>query len=243
MNPERNDVDITKLFHWNGEFTITDRYDNPVTKVYLRLVGDAELNRARVFAIRKSADLRKQLKTEDTDLRIAFITNIIDMGEKEDLIEPITSLAIRRISQEAMRDIRLPLPKEPRSTATLEEQEVYQREVDSYEERKTALLSRMTIERLEEYREELGKQTLEYLRKVYEREMINELCEREMIEKFRACCAFYGSYKDENFTQRQFESFEDFDNLPTEVKNQYIANYESLEINVDELKKLQEAMQ
>lgn len=62
MNAERNDVDIFRLFHWGKEVTIFDKYGNELTNVYMRLVGDAELNLARVFAIRRSAELRKSFE-------------------------------------------------------------------------------------------------------------------------------------------------------------------------------------
>ena len=52
LSPERNEIDIKPLFHWFGEQEIVDTQGNTF-RVFIRLVGDAEINRSRVFALRK----------------------------------------------------------------------------------------------------------------------------------------------------------------------------------------------
>lgn len=241
-HPEKNDVDIYKLFHWGREFSIVDRFGKELTKVYIRLNGDSELNRARVFALRRSAELRKKLKTEGTDERVAFISTIFDIDEKSQLLPIISTLMTRTFAQEATKEVRIPTPKEPKSDATLEEQEKFQEEVDSYDDRKNEAVGQAILNKISQFEKELESQPVEKLQKQYERLMIDELCEREMITKFKEVSAFFGSYSDPDFKIPAFDSFELFENLPTEIKEQYIDNYENLEINIDELKKLQEAM-
>ncbi len=241
MNPEKNDISIEKLFHWGKEFELFDRYNNITEKVWMRLVGDAEINRARVFAIRKSADLRKQLKDPDSDYRIAFVSAIYDIVDQEHLIKLIGYLQTKKFSQDAVRDIRFPSIKEPKSTATLEEQEQYQAQVDAYEQKRQEKLTQYVVARLEESEQELKGKDLSVLQKQYEKLMIDELCENEMVEKFRDCCVYFGTYRDEAFRERYFKEFDEFANLPTEFKDQLVENYTGLEVNVQELKKLLEA--
>lgn len=243
MHPEKNDVSIDKLFHWGGKFTITDKYGTVITDAHIRLVGDAEVNRARIFAIRKSSELRKKLKTEDSDERIAFVAAIYELDDKDELARLVAYLNTKKLTQDAVREVRLPQPKELKSTATLEEQEKYQEEVDSYDERRMELINQYVATRMEDMQKELNDRDLLYLQRQCEKLMIDELCEKEMVEKFRDACVYYGSYKDENFKERLFETFDAFDNLPTEVKEQFISYYDSLEINVQDLKKLLVATQ
>lgn len=235
MNIEKGDVDISRLFHWGKEFEIIDRFGKKIMDVYLRLVGDAELNRSRVFAIRKSSELRKKLKNKDSEERLVYIQDISD--DKDRLIDMITVLRIRDFTQEANKEIMLSLPKEPKSDSPLEEIEKYQQEVDTYSEKRMEQVQEYVQNKLKELGEGLKKESLEWLTNEYERILINELCEQEMIRKFRESCAYLGAFRDENYKFRLFESFDDFDNLPTEVKEQFLNHYSGLEINIDELKK------
>lgn len=243
MLPEKNDVDVSRLFHWGSKFAIFDSYGKEIENIYIRLVGDAEINRSRVFAIRKSADLRKLLKTEDTDERIAFVSSIYDLDDKSDVINYILLLSTKKFTQDVMRDVDLPMPKEPKSTADLEDFEEYQKAVDNYSERRMQRINDEVLKLIESYRLELLEKPIEQLKKLYERNMIDELCEKEMVTKFRDMCVYFGCYKDDKFKERYFTNFDEFDNLPSEIKEQLINYYGSLEINVEELKKLLEATQ
>jgi len=238
LSPEKNDIDISKLFHWGDKFEIFDKYGKKITDVYIRLVGDADLNRARTFALRKSAELRKKLRTEDTDERLAFIASIFDVEEKEDLVQFLRVLNTRSFAQEANKEVRIPVPREPRSDASLEEQEAYQIAVDEHDRKRMDAISEYVYDKLDDLSKQLHNKSEDQLRRQYEKEMINELCEREMIAKFKDYCVFLASFKDVNFKERFFETFDDYDNVPTEIKMQYHTAYDSLEINVEELKKL-----
>ncbi len=241
ITPEKNDVDVSRLFHWGRGFEIFDRFGNKITVAYIRLVGDAEVNRSRVFAIRRAAELRKTLKDENSDDRIAFISSVIEIENKEELIDMVVNLNIRKFAQEATREIKLPMPKEPKADDELEVFEKFQQEVDTFEERRNSEINKVTLEKLDAFRTSIENMKLDDLRKLYEKHMIDMLCEQKMMNTFKDSCAYYGTYADEDFQKRMFNSFDEFDNLPTEIKDQYVSNYNSLEINLDELKKSLEA--
>jgi hypothetical protein len=213
LNIEKGDVDLSKLFHWGKQFEITDRFGKKVMDVYLRLVGDAELNRARIFAIRKSSELRKKLKEENSEERLVFIPDLDE--NKQDLIDRISVLKIKEFTQAASKEVSIPLPKEPKSDAPLEEIEQYQEKVDRYSEIRMDAIQNNVRDRLGVLNISLTKEDISWLKKEYERLIINELCEQEMVKKFRDSCAYYGSFRDENYTYRLFNTFDDFDNLPT----------------------------
>jgi hypothetical protein len=52
---------------------------------------------------------------------------------------------------------------------------------------------------------------------------------------------YLGCYKDDGYKERFFSSFEEYDNLDTQVKADFRAAYEKLDMRADELKKLREA--
>jgi hypothetical protein len=241
LSIEKNDVDLSKLFHWSEKYVITDRYGNDTLTVFMRLVGDAELNRARVQAIRASKDLRLKLKTKDSDERVVFIPDLEDVS-REQLLELILILRIREFTQQALKEVSIPVPTEPHSEATLEMQEKYQTEVDEYDTTRNTKIKDITTAKVENFRLVIEQWSDETLAKEYEKNVIADLCEQEMIKKFKEFCVFFGSFKDEEHTISLFEDFYEFDNLPTEVKQQFLENYQQLEISIDFLKRSLEVM-
>lgn len=243
LSPERNDVNVRRLFHWHGSTKLQDAYGKEIDTVYVRLVGDVELNKARTFAIRKSAEMRKLLRSEDSDERIAFISSIDMVDSKEELVLVLQTLKIKDLSMEAAKEVKIPQPKEPKSDATLEEIEKWQKEVDAYPEVREKAVQNALLKKTMQYKESIENLDETTLRKEYEKLMIDYLCEQEMVDRFKEYCVFTGCFTDEEYKTHYFTSFEEFDNLPTEMKKQLIDYYNSLELNVDELKKSLEAMQ
>lgn len=239
---EKNDVDISKLFNWGNEFPIYDSMGKELTRAWIRLVGDAELNRCRVFALRESAKLRKALKDEDSDERWAYIADI-DVLEFENLVETVLIYMTRDITTQAMKEIKIPLPKEPDSESSLEEQEEYQAKVDAYPEERSKLVREYVERVLDRERNRLLSKSKEDVYKEFLSSAINVICEEEMLKRFREMCAFFGTFTDKEYKNRMFKSFEEFDNLPTDIKSQLVEYYSVLEIGGEDLKKLLEATQ
>jgi hypothetical protein len=234
---EKNDVDVSKLYAWGAKFKIDNKFSDESFEVYMRLVGDADLNRTRVYALRKSAELRKKLKTIDSDERLAYIPDP-DTIDEEQLIQVILMDKIRDATERVVKNLRMKMPEEPKSSATLEEQEEYQRIVDEYPLVREKLINEevnkiLTVET--EKLKLLGKDTL--LRD-YERSLINQLCENEMLACYRDACVFYGTYSDEKFTKRFFKSFDELDEFQKDIKDQLINSYMMLEVGGEDLKKL-----
>jgi hypothetical protein len=236
MAVEKNDVNISQLFSWSKESAIADSHGNILTKIWIRLVGDADLNRARVFALRKSAELRAKLKDKNSDESMAFIQDL-DVVDKSKIVDVVVGLSLRDFSREAYREVDIPIPVEPDSDASLEKQEKFQKEIDAYPKKREDAIRKYLKKKVDKLTEEYNNLSNEELQKKYESLMINELCEQESFKKFKEMSVYFSIYKDKNFKTRLFKDFDEFDNLAPEIKNKIINEYTSLELDTDTLKK------
>jgi hypothetical protein len=232
---EKNDVNISKLFDWSREIPITGK-DGKEIKIYLRLLGDADINRAKIMALRRSAELRKKLRDPESDEKLAFIPFKEELDDVT-MIDGIIMLSARETTQRTVREVVLPRPKEPGSNASTEKLEQFQKEVDEYPKKREEAIRAKMEELLAEKRNALSEKNEEELYKIYVSSLVNELCEQELTDRFREYCIFFGAYSDSKFRGRFFESFETFDNLPKEIKDKLINEYALLEVHPEELKK------
>lgn len=239
---EKQDVDISKIFDWGRVFEVVDptKDDESVALVYMKLLGDADLGRARVYALRKSSELRRKLKDENSDERIAWVRSIDEVTE-DDLINLIIIFAGRDIANEARMKVRVPTPKPPKSNAKLEKQEAFQKEVDEYPEKRAKAISDAINREIENRKSALGKKSKEDLYREYVKLLIDEFCEREAIAAFEDMQVYLGCYTDDTYKERFFSDFESLNNLEPTVKSMFKDAYKSLDIELSELKKLRRA--
>lgn len=230
---ERNDIDISKLFNWGKEFEID--FKGTKLKVYVRLVGDADLNRARVFALRKSAEMRKKLRTDGSDEHMAYIPDF-DQIEKDALVGAIIYNQTKDYTLDAIDTVEVEKPKELSSDASLEDQEKNQEEVDNYPALREGKIRDYIIKRADEEKQKLEKLDKKTLYDMYVKTLINQVCEAEMLVRFREVCTYFGTYKDKNYKTKLFSSFEQFDNLPEQIKDGLVQTYQSLDFEGEELK-------
>jgi hypothetical protein len=233
---DKNDVDISKLFQWKKTGIILGEGGKELLEVHMRLAGDADLNRSRVFALRESAKLRQDLSKEDTDMRLAYIISK-ELVTEESLRNMIIGFSSREISQEALEEIDIPLPKEPKDGAKLEEQEAYQKEVDDYPKKKLTKINEFVSKRIDQLDSEMKSWDIDKLYKEYINKAIRLICESRMLEAFKDMCIYLSSFSDETYKVKLFKDFEEFDNLPTEIKLQFRNIYTNLELGIDDLKK------
>lgn len=234
---EKNDVDISKIFHSGDKFDLVNASGKKVKQVYIRLVGDAELNRARVFALRSSADMRRELKTEGSEMRTAFIPYTFEDFETSELIDLVSALSVQEINRRAFKEVNIPIPAEPDSDASLEKQEEYQKIVDEYPKKRYDAIREFIDKELILLKKNLEGKSKTELGKLYENLMIASMCEQEMMNKFKEMCVYFGTFEDKEYRKRLFSSFEEFDNIQTDMKEQLLSYYSSLELTNDELKK------
>jgi len=242
---ERNDVDISKMFDWARVYEIVNPLDDSiVTLVYMKVLGDADLGRARVYALRKSSELRRKLKDLDSDERIGYIRDVNDLT-KEELENLGVAYSSRELIQQARQSVKIPSPKAPPSNASLEKMEKFQKAVDEYPKKKHDLVLKATEDALNALRKELSERTMEDLYKHYVRLLIDELCEQEALRTFKDMQIFLGCYKSDDYKEdnRFFDSFEGFLNLEPIAKQRFKDAYDTLDVEMSELKKLRRATQ
>ena len=235
ISPEKNDVDIRALFEYRKPVTLYGTGGRKET-VHMRVIGDSELQRARVKALRASRELRNALKDIDSDEYFAYLPDISDIG-KEKLMEMTILAELRSISKSVAEEIDIPFPIEPKSDAGLEAQEVFQKEVDEYPKKRESIVKREIIRRTEERKEELKKKSEKELSGHYIQQLVNELCELEMTSAFYDHVVYFSLYADEEYKRQLFPSFEDFDSLHPDIKETLLSEYRSLELGIDDLKK------
>jgi hypothetical protein len=242
MEPEKNDVDISKLFKWGKTFEVLNGDGKVEGVVYMKLLGDADVNRARVYALRKSAELRKELSNPDSDLRWATIQQM-DVMTQEDIANYVLVFSMRDITNNALREVDIPLPKAPKSNASLAKLEKYQQEVDEYPTKRSEAVNKIIQKEVDKLKKMLMSTPKEELYKQYVQTLINEFCEREALRAYADMEVYLGCFKDAEYKERAFNSFEDFDNMDEGNKKEFKKAYDALSVGMEDLKKLREATQ
>ena len=242
MEVEKNDVDISKLFVWGKRYDIVDNAGEVVYTVYMRLPGDADLNRTRVYALRKSQELRKKLRDVNSDERLLYIKDLEEMS-RDELMYSVIALSMREINQRATREVKIPRPKAPKSDAKLEKMEKYQEELDNFPKKYQEAFQKFIKTEVDKLKKALENQNEDELYKMYVRLQIDEFCELEAFRAYKEMEIFLGCYKDPDYEDRVWDTFEKYENFDPNMKAELKAAYDTLEVRMDELKKLQEATQ
>ena len=231
---DKNDVDISRLFQWKRKVDI--EFKGKTLHAYLRIIGDAETNRARVFALRKSAEMRKLLRDTNSDERIAFLPES-GVVQKDELVQGLLVLYTKDAGDEAVKSLKYNLPVEPKADAKLEEHEDYQKKVDDFPKWREDAIKEFITDRVKQYEKQLLEKSYDEIYEEYIHSLIEQICELEMLTRYREMCVFYATYKDEKLIERVFTEFSILENLPKDVKEQLINEYNSLEISGEDLKK------
>lgn len=242
------DYILEGLFKWTHELVIVDSMGEPVTvqdpktgkqlpvKVYQRIVGDAEVSMARETALRASALKRTELR-DPTNLDRILLVPDFERLERDNLISLALLSEVAEIRDMARRDIRFPFPEEPGIDAALEQQEEYQRLVDTYIERRDEVIKKKAQELLQLRQRELEAMNRQQIERIYEESVINNAARQEMLGTFNEMVTFLATYSDNKFQRRAFTSFSAFRNANSDVKRQLVEGYLNLELQGDKLKK------
>lgn len=235
---EKNDVDISSIFNWGRVFEVIGySEERPEALVFMKLLGDKDINRARVYALRESGELRRKLKDINSDEYLAYMQDMEDL-ELSDMIGLIKAFSMRDITKAVRKVVDIKEPKAPKSDASLEEMEKYQKEVDEYPRKRAEAFEQATMKELEKVDKQLSELSKEEIYKRYTKLLVSELCERRALDAFKEMQVYLGCFKDSSYKEPFFESFEEFQNLQPYMKERFIEAYNSLDIEMSELKKL-----
>jgi hypothetical protein len=233
---DKNDVDIKPLFRWGREVSINDASGNPV-KLYMRIVGDAELNRAKVYGLRKSKELRKSLRDPDSPDRMAFVPDWEEF-DMESIATLYVSLVAREIVTAVTKNLDMRLPLEPKGKdVTLEQEEEYQAKVDAWTEDRRKLIEVGVAKEMEKRKAKLLGMTKKQLIDLVEKTLINELCEEAMYKAFQDWIVSKSIFVDSDYKELLFDYVEEYEDLMASTKEQLASQYEELSLGMVTLKK------
>jgi len=236
-SPERNDVDISALFKWNKKVDVKDMLTGMETHVYMRLLGDADLGKARAYAYRKAGEYRKALRTADSDERVSLLAELNEFQDKEVIIKAVILLKMGDYYNAAIKNVDFREPQEPDSDEQ-EDWEKYQKAVDEYPKLFKEKITQIVEVMRERDEKDYAERSIESVYKIYESEVINRLAQEKMTDSFYDMCLYLATFSDEKFKHRAFKSFDDYENVHPTLKSILKENYQSLEIGTDFLKKL-----
>lgn len=239
---------ISQLLRWKEDVLLKRENGSPIKDetgaeviIYMRVVGDHDLQEAYKVSRRASALKRAALRdpgTEDYKLEVEPFT----VATSEECKALITSAFGQNWIAEAISTVKRPdeitlediavdpdaptlEEQEKVDAANLEQNEKYTKDIEEYcKTKQVELTSRLSLMGEETLREEAARAVSDALpMTVFVNRLQEEKCWR-------------GCYIDAKRTVKAFDSYEDFIESDANIKNQLLKAYIDLESNSDEIK-------
>jgi len=228
---------LADLLRYKREIEISDpNTGKPLKKVWIRVLGDMDLNKAYKEARLASAKKRAALRDPETDDYKDEVLGILDLSP-EDRIEIIKTSKLSSVMNEATVAVERPdLPKldeiavEP-DAASLEELETLDTEEQKTDQTYQQRLDEYVNLRMQEIGEHLNTLTPDELIKEAQFEVSNLVPFSVFITELAVQKAFYGTFQDAPCKVREFETLDDFRQLPKSIQEYINAQIGSLEID------------
>lgn len=231
-------MDIAGLFKWSTVYfiknekgkIIKDESDNPI-KVYIRIIGDNDLDECNKYSLKVSREMREQYKDNIKEL-------IPDFKElsKDELIGLIVLNEADIIYKQANRDVEISYPKEPKDL-TLSESERYEQEKNEYFDKLQEAVLNKVNELIVAQKEYYKKYNKTELMSIAKKTYFEKILKNEMTKAYNDAILYYAIYNDDKFEEKTFESIEQIRNASTLLKNQLNVAYQQLHLKDIELKK------
>jgi len=212
-----------------------------VKKIWIRVLGDLDLTISYKAARLASSAKRAALRDIESDDYKDEVLGVSDLSPQEQR-DVIKTSRLSNIISEAMVAIERPeLPKleevsiEP-DAATLEELEIFdatEKKIDDGYQKKIEEYIQLKTDELEQ---QLLLLSAEELVIESQKEVSNLVPFSIFMTELNAQKAFYGTFQDQACKMREFESIEDFRQLPKSVQEQIIYEINTLEISGADIK-------
>jgi len=226
---------IAKLFRWHKKIEIKEG-DKVLDTVYVRLVGDAEFQEAKNLSLTRSKALRIKLRNPETDEYKASFSDLETLT-RDELLMGITFGEIADYRDEAL--LQMPEKELPplSDNPSLEEQENYEETIQTRQRERAESLTKYIEKRADERKVELSKiEDIGKLREMYTHSIINLKCSEEFTKSFREYQIYKGTFKDAKFQELAFDSFEEYSQCSSRLKDMLLTAYVSLELTGEDLK-------
>ena len=231
-------MDISKLFKWKKEYTLVDSQGNPVVDeddkeitVYIRVIGDNDLDEAKKFALRESRKLRNKYRASPEEI-------LPDMDEltSTELATLVTLNEASFLYKQAERETTLPYPNSTNSLH-IEDEEIYLEKLDSYFEDLIIAVDERAQKLFIETKAKYESMPIDRLRTRARNTYIDKIVEAEIVKFYNDAILFYAIYEDEACEKRVFSDIDDVRNTSRLLKEQLYTEYSKLVLTDLELKK------
>jgi hypothetical protein len=233
---------LVDLLRYKKELEIVDPNTKKVLKkVWIRVLGDLDLQKSYKVARLASASKREALRNPETDDYKDEVLGVADLS-REDQIDVVRTAKLSNIIAEAtVAVVRPDLPEldevafepdaasledlEKLDTAESKVEKDYQTKIDEYINLRTEELT-ATLELLSN--EELLKMAMEQVSVLVPFSLF--------MSELNALKAFYGTFQDQACKVKEFENTDDFKQLPRDLQEFITYSINQLEISGADLK-------
>jgi hypothetical protein len=231
-------MDISNLFKWKKKYVIKAPDGKPLTTddgeelyVYLRVIGDNDLDHAKRYSLRQVSKLRVEYELDPDQVLPDF---------NEFTVEQLASLLVlneaSEIYKRAEREVQIEYPTQKDSTK-LEDAEEYVKLSDTYFERlaeKVDEVAQQGLEaRIEYYKQKSKKDLIIGARKAY----IEKILEGDLAKITNDAILYFCVFEDEDCTKKVFSDIDEVRNAAPYLKEQLYREYSDLVLSDRELKK------
>ena len=233
---------LTDLFLYKKEIEIMNPATRkPVKKVWVRILGDFDLNRAYKEARIASATKRAALRNPDS---ADYKDEVLGVSElpRDEQIELIKTARISGFIAQAQSTVERPdLPEleeiavDP-DAAGLEDLEKLDSEEKEGDKSYSTKLQEFVDTKTLELMGELTILSDEELLKITQFEVSNIVPFSVFIEELNNYKGFLGTFQDKPCKIREFNDIEEYKNLPKAIKDQIVGAINELEITGEEIK-------
>lgn len=226
---------INKLFAWTKTTDLKNQAGETVIQIYQRLVGDSDVQKARLFALRNSRELRLKFRDTTSDEYVALVTPVDDL-DHDAILTLLLVDSVDGVKQEIDKTFYFPEPTEPDEYASNAEHEDYAHRWTAWEDERNLAYNKLLVEKMDALKvklEELDDEELHRRAKVMR---IEALCDQELKSKFVEMCVVLGTYADANYQKHLFATYHDFAIQPDTLRSQVLAGYAELEMSTIGLK-------
>lgn len=232
---------LADLFRYKTKIHIKDQSGKTKATVWLRIIGDEDLNNCYKLARIASSKRRKLLRQETTleyldevapveEMEIEELRKIVRQSKETEFIAE-SYVTINREDLPKIEDIAV----EP-DAPTLEEQEMLDGRLLEIELAYQNALKQYVQDRLEAFDAELVQMPREEMEVLTKKALSNILPLRTFADELAAQKIFHATYQDEACTKREFASVDDFKEAHRFVKEQLLEAYNELELAIDDIK-------
>jgi hypothetical protein len=240
---------IADLLKWRTTVILLDQEDKPILdddknpiNVYLRVIGDDDLEASHRAARLHSATIRKQLQDKTSDLYKDRVEPIME-ASREDCESIVSQYRASNLESEARANVTRPdavtleeIAIDP-DAATLEEQEKLDAAQAKQDEEYEAALKEYVDVRKAIIDAEIKEMSLDDLRTVAKEEIGGVIALSEFFNELMEQKLFRGAYTDKTYKHKAFDSIEEIKKTAPVIRQQLFDAYLELEFDPDKVKK------